>query len=77
MLNPDAHLDTEGAVIFPGGIMHPYSFRDIFGEDAYQELLARPRVPSPYGCCLRGDHENDLTGERYNDMPNNPGADAE
>lgn len=43
----DSRMDT-------GGCMHPYSFRDMFGEEMYQELLARPRVPSPYP-----DDEND------------------
>lgn len=76
MLNPDVHLDTEGAVIIPGlGFMHPYAFRDLMGEEAYQELLARPRVPSPYACCINGrSHGDDLIGEAHDDMPNNPGA---
>jgi hypothetical protein len=59
MLDPDVHLDTEGVVNFPGGFMHPYSFRDLMGEEAYQELLARPRVPSPYACCINGRHHGD------------------
>lgn len=82
-LHPDARMDTEGCVVFPGGVfMHPLSFRDIFGEDAYQELLARPRVPSPYACCINGrSHEiiitDDLIGEQHDDIPNNPGADLD
>jgi hypothetical protein len=47
-LSQAVHLDTNGVVIFPGGMMHPYSFRDICGEEAYQELLKRPRVQSEY-----------------------------
>lgn len=47
-LSAAVHLDTNGAVVFPGGMMHPKSFRDICGEQAYQELLARPRVQSEY-----------------------------
>jgi hypothetical protein len=46
------HLNTDGVVEFNcgdlHGFMHPFSFRDLYGEDAYQELLARPRVLSPY-----------------------------
>lgn len=47
-LADNVHLDTNGVVVFPGGMMHPYSFRDLMGEEAYQELLARPRVQSEY-----------------------------
>ena len=44
---------TDDGVVFINtetiqGFMHPYSFRDMMGEEAYQELLARPRVRSPY-----------------------------
>jgi hypothetical protein len=41
-LSQAVHLDTNGVVCFPGGWMHPMSFRDIAGEEAYQELLKRP-----------------------------------
>jgi hypothetical protein len=41
-------LDTNGVVIFPGGMMHPKSYRDICGEAAYQALLKLPRVQSEY-----------------------------
>ena len=47
-LSQAVHLDTNGVVIFPGGMMHPESFRFLVGEQAYQELLARPRVQSEY-----------------------------
>lgn len=47
-ISPNVHLTDDGVVLFPGGAMHPYAFRDLVGEDAYQELLARPRVPNPY-----------------------------
>ena len=59
MLKPDVHLDTEGAVNFPGGFMNPLAFREMFGEEMWQELLARPRVPSPYACCLNGNRHED------------------
>ena len=48
LVHPAVRLDVNGVVLFPGGMMHPYTFRDMMGEDAYQELLARPRVASPY-----------------------------
>jgi len=53
-LGPDSkvsdvvYLDTNGVVVFPGGWMHPESFRFLVGEDAYQELLKRPRVQSEF-----------------------------
>ena len=47
-LSQAVHLDTQGAVIFPGGMMHPESFRFLAGEEAYQALLKRPRVQSEY-----------------------------
>jgi hypothetical protein len=47
-LSQAVHLDTNGVVVFPGGWMHPFSFRDIAGEAAYQELMKRPRVQSEY-----------------------------
>lgn len=48
MLHPDVHLTVAGAVMFPGGFMHPDSFREIMGEEAWQELLKRPRIVSEY-----------------------------
>ncbi len=52
ILAENVHLDTNGVVVFNvdgmAGWMHPYSFREIAGEEAYQELLARPRVQSEY-----------------------------
>lgn len=47
-LSDAVHLDTSGAVVFPGGMMHSESFRFLCGELAYQELLKRPRVQSEY-----------------------------
>lgn len=47
-LSDAVHLDTNGVVIFPGGMMHPESFRFLVGEHGYQELLKRPRVQSEY-----------------------------
>lgn len=38
-------LLTRGKVFI--GMMHPYSFRDVFGEKAYQRLLKLPRVARP------------------------------
>ena len=70
-LSDAVHLDTNGVVCFPGGYMHPGSFRYIAGEEAYQALLARPRVQSEYtdeeleegrrwrpspGCCMSSHH---------------------
>ena len=50
------NLDTNGVVVYTingpygpiHGWMHPKAFRDIMGDAAYQELLARPRVQSEY-----------------------------
>jgi len=47
-LSDAAHLDANGVVCFPGGFMHPSSFRFLVGEEAYQVLLARPRTQSEY-----------------------------
>jgi len=47
----DVFISYEGVVIFSGGFMHPEVFRDMMGEEAYQELLARPRKPSEYTNC--------------------------
>ncbi len=41
-------LDTNGVVKFPGGWMHPNSFRAICGDAAYEALLKLPRVQSEY-----------------------------
>jgi hypothetical protein len=44
-----ACLTVDGVVLLgAGGMMHPETYRGMFGEDAYQALLARPRVSSPY-----------------------------
>lgn len=55
-------LTIEGAVMFDGGYMHPEAYRTLAGEEAYQELLAGPRVKSEYtDCkcpsCLRADKQ--------------------
>lgn len=48
-LHKDVRLSIGGVVIGPRGIMmHPQSFRETFGETAYQELLARPRIVTSY-----------------------------
>jgi len=44
----DVNLTVGGAVKFQGGYMHPEAYRDFVGEDAYQELLAKPRVVCEY-----------------------------
>lgn len=45
----DFVLTVSGVVMGPKGIfLHPFSFRDIFGEDAYRELLDGPRVVCKY-----------------------------
>ena len=62
-LRDDIFMTYEGAVCVPGvGYIHPYSFRDIAGEEAYQEVINRPWKPSEYtGCdcpsCKRADEE--------------------
>lgn len=48
-LHKDVRLSVGGVVIGPRGIMmHPESFREVFGEIAFQELLARPRIVTSY-----------------------------
>lgn len=42
-------MTVGGVVMGPrGSFMHPESFRDMFGEEAYQELLKKPRVVTSY-----------------------------
>jgi len=48
ILAEDVHLTVGGSVQFRGGYIHPYAFRDLMGEEAYQELLARPRIVCEY-----------------------------
>ena len=48
ILKEGVNLTVGGAVKFPGGYMHPESFRNLWGEEAYQELLERPRVVCEY-----------------------------
>jgi hypothetical protein len=40
------HMTEDGVVTFPGGCMHPFTYRDFAGEEAYQKLVDGPRVPS-------------------------------
>ena len=48
-LHPDVHLTVGSAVKLGNrGYMHPYSFRDLFGEEAYNEVLSRPRIVCEY-----------------------------
>lgn len=48
-MRDDIQLTVSGVVWIPGvGFMHPFSFRDMAGEEAYQELLKRPRVVTSY-----------------------------
>ena len=62
-LRDDIFITYEGVVCCPGVCyMHPEAFRDLMGEEAYQEILRRPRKPSEYtGCdcpsCKRADGE--------------------
>ena len=64
-IREDAFITYEGVVCVPGECyIHPYEIREMFGEEAYQELLSRPRQPSEYtGCdcpsCKRADEEDD------------------
>lgn len=48
LVQDDVRLTVGGAVKFQGGYMHPEYFRDMMGEQAYQELLSRPRVVCEY-----------------------------
>jgi len=48
-MRDDIALTVSGVVIIPGfGYLHPRTFKDIAGEEAYQELLRRPRVICEY-----------------------------
>lgn len=43
-------MTVDGVVVFGNLVyMHPYTFKDMYGIEAYEELLNRPRIPSPYG----------------------------
>ena len=64
-IRDDIFVTYEGVICIPGsGYMHPYAFRDLMGEEAYQEVINRPWRPSEYtGCtcpsCMRaGKEEN-------------------
>jgi hypothetical protein len=41
---------TVGGVVMMGsfGFMHPETAREIMGEEAYQEMLAKPRIVTEY-----------------------------
>jgi hypothetical protein len=48
-MRDDIALSVGGVVVIPGcGYMHIETFKDIAGEDAYNELLRRPRVVTKY-----------------------------
>ena len=48
-MRDDIRLTIGGVVMIPGfGWLHPHTFRDVAGEEAYQELLRRPRVICEY-----------------------------
>ena len=48
-MRDDISLTVSGVVIIPGfGFLHPSTFKDIAGEEAYQVLLRRPRVVCEY-----------------------------
>jgi hypothetical protein len=52
IVREDVFISYEGVVCIPGvAYMHPEAFRDLMGEDEYQELLSRPRRPSEYTNC--------------------------
>lgn len=42
-------LTVDGVVLLGLNMMHPESFRVVFGEEEYQKLLKQPRVANPYG----------------------------
>lgn len=48
-VSPDIRL-TIGGVIRVGnrGFIHPFSFRGLFGEEAFEEVMSRPRIVSEY-----------------------------
>jgi hypothetical protein len=62
-LRDDIRMTYDGVVVLPnGGYAHPNVIRDWLGEDAYIDLLSRPRIASEYdGCdcpsCQRADAE--------------------
>lgn len=62
-IRDDIFVTYEGVICIPGnGYMHPYAFRDLMGENAYQEVINRPWQPSEYtNCdcyqCKRADEE--------------------
>jgi hypothetical protein len=47
-LAEDVYLTVGGAIKYGCGYIHPEHFRDMFGEEAYQEVLARPRIVCEY-----------------------------
>jgi hypothetical protein len=48
-MRSDIRLSVAGVVVIPGvGMMHPDSFKDVAGEEAYQYLLTLPRIVTEY-----------------------------
>lgn len=48
-MRTDIRLTVNGVVWIPGfGFLHPQTFKDIAGEEAYQWLLAQPRIVTSY-----------------------------
>jgi hypothetical protein len=48
-MRDDLALTVNGVVVIPGvGYLHAECFRELAGEEAYQELLKRPRVVCEY-----------------------------
>lgn len=44
----EPHMTVDGVVTIGLCFMHPETFRDVFGETAYQELLTKPRIANPF-----------------------------
>ena len=48
-MRDDVALTVNGVVVIPGfGYLHAKCFREVAGEEAYQELLRRPRIICEY-----------------------------
>lgn len=59
----NAILTVDGVVITKTGpfmCMHPYAFRDMFGEEEYQKLIAGPRAPYPQWIFGPKDDDDDF-----------------
>jgi hypothetical protein len=45
----DIHLTVGGSIrVGNRGFIHPLAFRALFGEEAFREVMSRPRVVSEY-----------------------------